>query len=272
MRGPLARAMAVEGGFYDQAAAWISGLVTQAAVILDLGSGCGAAACALAHAFPEAYVVVANASRASLAEARRRSVEEGVAERIETWQCAPGAGVLDGEQADVVWARDVLPDPAHPAWSLPDAARCVRPGGLLAWAGGERETRVLPDELDLGRPGLLRRAEAAADGAGPDAHGDGDGDGGGDGLGFELLERVGLLPAASRTFLVDIPPPLGDAARAHVAERLRLLSTAAADRLDPDDALALACLLNPDDPRCVTWRRDVFYRTRPEVQVAYRVY
>jgi SAM-dependent methyltransferase len=261
MRGPLARAMAVEGVFYDQAAAWITSLVTQAAVILDLGSGCGAAACALAHAFPEAYVVVAHPSRASLAEARRRSVAEGVAERIETWQCAPGDGVLDGELADVVWARDVLPDPAHPSWSLADAARCVRPGGLLAWAGGERETRVLPDELDLGRPGLLTRAEAAANGAGPDADGDG----------LALLEEAGLLPATTRTFLVDIAPPLDAAARAHVADRLRRLATAAADRLDPDDALALACLLNPEDPRFVTWRRDVFYRTRPQVQVAYRV-
>jgi SAM-dependent methyltransferase len=260
--GPLARAAAVEGGFYDEAAAWIASLVTRPAVILDVGSGCGAAACALAHAFPDAYVVVAHASRASLAEARRRSVQEGVAERVETWECAPGEGMLDGEPADVVWARDVLPDPDQPPWSLAAAARCVRPGGLLAWADGERDTLMLPEQLDVGRTGLLARVELAANGAGPDGAG---------AAALEHLEDAGLALAASRAFLVDIPPPLGDHARAHVAARLRRLLAAGAGRLHPDDVLALECLLNPDDPRGVSWRRDVYYRSSPQVRAAYRV-
>jgi hypothetical protein len=254
-RTPTA-AVAVEGTFYGEAARWVEELADGAAVVVDVGGGSGAAGCALARALPNAYVVVAHSAPGALARARARSVAGGVAERLETVECPPGDVVLDDEPADVVWARDLVPDVGTVPWSLAQAARLVRPGGLLAWADGERATRILDDDLGVGRPGLLGRLEAAA------ARADGERD-------AAVLDAAGLEPVASRTFLVDLPAPLGDDARAHVVELLRGLHAVAGD-LDPEDARAVARLLDPADPCWVAARTDLFYRTSPRVLVTRR--
>jgi hypothetical protein len=72
-----------------------------------------------------------------------------------------------------------------------------------------------------------------------------------------LLRAAGLRDVRARTFLVDRPAPLDDAARAGVAHMVgRYLRMA--DRLDPIDAETLRRLTDPEDPHNVRRRPDVF--------------
>jgi len=99
--------------------------------ILDVGSGPGVAAIALAVAFPGAMAVAVDTSAPLLDLVHDRAVAHGVAGRVHT-------EVADLEQplevlgaADVVWASMVLHHVASPADTLRQLRSVLRPGGRL---------------------------------------------------------------------------------------------------------------------------------------------
>jgi len=89
----------------------------------DVGCGHGASTILLAQAFPAARLVGLDAHAASIAIARQRAAEAGVADRVE-FEVAPAAALLDvaGQSLDLVCFMDAFHDLGDPV----AAARAAR--------------------------------------------------------------------------------------------------------------------------------------------------
>jgi hypothetical protein len=119
---------------------------------------------------------------------------------------------------------------------------------------GGLDNRYLPADCGIGEPGLEGRLSAAVDRwfwsevrpAAATVR---------PGWGWNmLLAEAGLVDIVTRSFLLDLPPPLGEAARRVVrAVFERLL-----ERTDGEDRETLVRLLDDDDPRSIMRRPDVF--------------
>src|SRR5919202_2724723 len=125
--------------------------------ILDIGSGPGVATCVLAEEFPSARVVAADGSAEMLAAVAARAARLGLGDRVDTRlvDLHEGVGTLDG--ADLVWASMVLHHVGDEGAALRGLRSLLEPGGLLALVEFGDPLRVLPDGVDLGRPGLWER-------------------------------------------------------------------------------------------------------------------
>jgi len=164
--------------------------------IVDVGTGSGCLAVALAHEFQDAHVTATDVSLTALVVARRNAVRHGVAGRVRFVQ----TDLLEGLalEADVIVSNPpyvaslaapaLAPDvrdhePAVALYGGPtgldtisrllaQAARCLRPGGLLAWEfgydheddvraliarGGWRLERIGEDLLGIPRVAVVRR-------------------------------------------------------------------------------------------------------------------
>ena len=128
-------------------------------------------------------------------------------------------------------------------------------------AEGGLTPRFLPREHGLGEPDLEARLDAAtarwfwshvrpgeATVAMP--HGWG-----------VALAAAGLADVRSRSFLVDVPPPLGADERSLVADALTDAASRAGEWLTDDDRAAVAALVDPARPDGVHQRPDVFILT-----------
>jgi SAM-dependent methyltransferase len=235
--------------------------------VLDIGSGPGVGTCELARRFPEAHVVAVDGSPAMLDRATRRATAHGLDRRISTHLAELPEG-LDGlDPAEVIWASMSL----HHIGDQTQALRALRGllgrSGLLAVAEMAEPMRVLPDDLDVGRPGLadrLDRAErnwfaamrAGLPGSVP---------------GTELasmLGSAGFEVVGSRMASQHFDPPLSDRARQVVAGRLRRARGQLDELLDDDDLGALDVLGDDGDPRGVMHRADVFVTSSREIVLA----
>jgi hypothetical protein len=83
-----------------------------------------------------------------------------------------------------------------------------------------------------------------------------------------LLAAAGLVPTGTRTFLIDLPAPLGLAARRYLHTRLTRLLVEIGDRLDLGDRLTLEQLVDGDTCTGILWRPDAFYLTAVTVHTA----
>ncbi len=222
--------------------------------ILDVGSGPGVAAIALAAAFPGAMAVAVDASAPLLELVHDRAVTHGVGARVHT-------EVADLEQplealgaADVVWASMVLHHVASPADTLEQLRSVLRPGGLLAiveFGAGARG--ALPAGFEVGNDGFVDRHSAALVAAvaehlppgamtldWPALLAD---------AGFEMVDRDELA--------MSVPAPLDATSRRFVLQGLQMSQPMMAERLDAADLATLAGLASEDDPRCVIHRDDL---------------
>lgn len=171
-------------------------------VIVDVGTGSGCLAVALAHEFPAARVTATDVSRTALVVARRNAARHGVESRVQFVQ----ADLLEGIalEADVIvsnppyvatLAAPGLPpavrdhEPAIALFGGPagldaigrllaQAARCLRPNGLLVWEfgydheegvraliarGGWRFEHLREDLQGIPRVAVVRRAPSRCD-------------------------------------------------------------------------------------------------------------
>ncbi|MEU1470477.1 class I SAM-dependent methyltransferase [Streptomyces sp. NPDC005761] len=245
---------------YTQAARWIAGLPDAPKVrkVLDIGSGPGVVSCLLAEAFPEAEVVAVDGTPALLERTRDRAGRLGLGARVSTLHAELPGELAGLGQADLIWAGNTLHHMGDQRAVLAGFAALLNPGGTVALVEGGLQPRQLPRDLGFGRPGIEARMEAIQAEAFeemradlPDARRENED-------WAALFTAVGLTPQGTRSFLLDLPAPLGDVARDHVIAELTRRRDGLRDRLDADDIAVLDRLLDPEDPAGLHRRRDTY--------------
>ncbi|MEE6286290.1 FAD-dependent oxidoreductase [Georgenia sp. MJ173] len=131
--------------------------------IVDLGSGTGADAVALARRFPASRVHALDVSRELLDRVASAAVAAGVADQIEEhrvdlnddWSSEIPTGV------DLAWAALTLHHVGDPVAVLQQVFASLRPGGVFVLTELTGEARLTPVELGTGRAGLQDRITRA---------------------------------------------------------------------------------------------------------------
>ena len=225
-------------------------------VVVDVGSGAGGMAAALLEAVgTTGAAIIVDGAPELLAIATDRAGRPGHqldALRVDLEQQSLSSAL--GRQVDLVHASAVVHHLDDEVAALADFATVVRPGGRVAVVEGGLDNRYLPADCGIGEPGLEGRLSAAIDSwfwsevrpatatVRP-------------GWGWNmLLTEAGLVDVVTRSFLLDLSPPLDERARRVVRGVFeRYLA-----RTDGDDRDTLIRLLDDDDPRSIMRRPDVF--------------
>ncbi len=249
--------------------------------VLDIGSGAGVATCLLAEAFPEAEVVAVDAAQPLPDLTAERAARRGLGDRVSTLLADLPDGVAGAAprrravswpasaRPTSSWSRKVLHHVGDQRDIVRRLARALRPGGLMALTEGGLPLRFLPRDFGLSRPGLQARLTTATEERF---------DGMRAGLPGStrvvedwaaLLADAGLRQAASRSFLLDLPAPLGADGRAYLTSVLSRFQEHAPELLDTEDAAVLDQLLDPDHPEGIARRRDAFVLTAETVHTAH---
>jgi SAM-dependent methyltransferase len=258
---------------YERALAWLGKEVTEPGLIVDAGSGPGVLSCLFAEAFPGARVVAVDGSAELLERARARAERTGVADRFSTLagELPEALQELD-YPADLLWASRSLHHLGDQRAALAAFAARLAPGGTLALLEGGLPARHLPRDLGIGRPGLQARLDALLEDRFQRMREELPGSVSVTEDWPALLTAAGLKHTRTRTFLLDLPAPAPDRARAHVATFLGRLRETVGEHLDAEDRATLDRLLDPDDPASVHHRPDVFVLAAHTVHTAVRPY
>lgn len=254
---------------YERAMTWLTDKQTEPGLIVDAGSGPGVLACLLAEAFPGARVVAVDSSAPLLERARARAERLGLGDRFNTL-AGELPDVLDelDYPVDLLWASRSLHHLGDQRAGLAAFAARLAPGGTLAIMEGGLPARFLPRDIGIGRPGLQARMDALEEewfaqmrASLPGAVAETED-------WPALMSAAGLRPTGSRTFLLDLPAPAGDRARAYVAATLSRFRETFAEHLDAEDRGTLDRLVDPDDKASVHHRPDVFVLAAHTVHTA----
>ncbi|AQS66592.1 trans-aconitate 2-methyltransferase [Streptomyces pactum] len=252
---------------YRQAMTWLAREVTEPGLVVDVGSGPGVVSCLFADAFPGARVVAADGAGPLLERARDRAARLGVADRFGTLT-GDLPGVL-GEleyPADLMWASQSLHHLGDQRAALVALAGHLAPGGTLAILEGGLPARFLPRDIGIGRPGLQARMHAVEEDSFAKMRASLPGSVAESEDWPALLTSAGLEHTGTRSFLLDLPAPLTDEARAYVTSSLSRLRDRIGDDLEATDRATLDRLLDPGDEAGLHRRQDAF------VLVAHTVY
>lgn len=252
--------------FVQEAVAWLRGLLLEGgcgpdtvARVLDVGSGPGVFTSVLAASFTQAEVVAVDGEPALLQRARDRAEREGTAYNTTTYEAQLPDEIGTLGPADLIWTSNVIHHIGDQQAALDALGALVRPGGLLAVVERGLSPRCLPRDIGMGRPGLFARLEAANEERYTAMR---------EALPGHvsvvedwpaMIARAGLIPAGTRSFLTDLPAPLGPEARAHVRDRLQRSRDTLGEWLDPDDHRVLDALLDDEAPTGILQRPDAFY-------------
>ncbi|MGW5466861.1 class I SAM-dependent methyltransferase [Streptomyces chartreusis] len=256
---------------YEHAMAWLGKRQTEPGLIVDVGSGPGVVSCLLADTFPGARIVAVDGSEPLLERAQARAERLGVADRFGTLagELPDVLGELD-YPADLLWAGRSLHHLGDQRAALAAFGDRLASGGTLALQEGGLPTRFLPRDIGFGRPGLQARldvletewfARMRADLPGSVAETED---------WPALITAAGLRPTGTRTFLLDLPAPTTDRARAYAADVLIRTRDGVGDRLDAEDRATLDRLLDPEDKASVHHRPDLFVLAAQTVYTAVR--
>ena len=258
-------------GFVSDAASWVTAERPADAPsvrrVLDIGCGPGVGTCELANIFPDAHIVAIDSSPAMLDRARERSAASGLTARITAHLAEVPGGLEDIERVDLIWASMSLHHIGDEVEGLLALRGLLEPSGLIAIAELAEPMRVLPYDLDLGRPGLTDRLDsaeaewfAAMRGGLPGAVASSD-------LSSMVLS-AGFEAVVSRIAHQRFEAPLPDEARRVVLGHLRRLSDHLIGYLDDDDLRTIDVLNDADDPRGVMHRSDVFVAASRQIVIA----
>ncbi|MFF4895201.1 class I SAM-dependent methyltransferase [Streptomyces sp. NPDC001068] len=256
---------------YESALGWLGTEVTEPGLVVDVGSGPGVVSCLFAEVFPGARVLAVDGSEPLLERASARARRLGVADRFGVL-AGELPGVLDKLEypADLLWAGHSLHHLGDQRAALAALGERLAPGGTLAVLEGGLPSRFLPRDIGIGRPGLQARLDALLEEWFARMRADLPGTVAEPEDWPALLESAGLVRARSRSFLVDLPAPASDKARAYVTEILSRLRDSVGEGLDAGDRATLDRLLDPADPASVARRPDVFVLGARTVHTAVR--
>jgi SAM-dependent methyltransferase len=242
--------------YLAEAIAWVHQVAAGRPVrrILDVGSGTGNGALALAGRFPGAEVIAVDESGDLLARLRAKARERGLDGRVQTVEADLDQGWPAVGPVDLTWTSMALHHLADPDRGLREIFAATRPGGLLAVAEMTGPQRFLPDDIGLGRPGLEARAQAAVaehhSGTMPY-------------LGADwgpLVTRAGFTGVDERVFGIELSAPLPATAGRFAQGYLRRVRTHVDGALASDDLAALDVLIADDGPGSVLRRQDLAIR------------
>ncbi|MET9988155.1 class I SAM-dependent methyltransferase [Streptomyces mutabilis] len=252
---------------YRQAMTWLAREVTDPGLVVDVGSGPGVVSCLFVDAFPGARVVAVDGAAPLLERARDRAARQGAADRFGTL-AGDLPGVLDelDYPADLMWASQSLHHLGDQRAAVAALAGHLAPGGTLAVLEGGLPARFLPRDIGIGRPGLQARMHAVEEDAFAEMRANTPGSVAETEDWPAMLTAAGLKHTGTRSFLLDLPAPLTDEARAYVTTSLSRLRDRIGDGLDATDRATLDRLLDPADEAGAHRRQDVF------VLVAHTVY
>ncbi|MFJ4534875.1 class I SAM-dependent methyltransferase [Streptomyces tibetensis] len=270
--GPMLESSAeLFASLYERALGWLAQEVTEPGLIVDVGSGPGVVSCLFAETFPGARIVAVDGSEALLERARARAGRQGVADRFGT--LAGDLPEVLGEleyPADLLWASRSLHHLGDQRAALAAFAQRLAPGGTLALMEGGLPLRFLPRDIGIGRPGLKARIDAVeaewfsrmrTDLPGHVAETE---------HWPALLAAAGLKHTRTHSFLLDLPAPASDRARAYVVASLSHMRDKLTEGLDAEDLATVDRLLDPDDEASLHRRPDVFVLEAHTVHTAVR--
>jgi len=178
---------------------------------------------------------------------------------------------VESGSADLIWASGVVHHLPDQHSLVADLAARLAPGGRLALGEGGLHLRSLPWDLGVGEPGLELRLDAAQDrwftrmrrelpGAVPMPHG-----------WSTALQRAGLVDVTTRSFLLDLPAPLGSSELDHVLGRLRgYADHDGREDLSEEDRDVLRRVTDPEDALHRRIREDLFLLAARTVYVGRR--
>jgi SAM-dependent methyltransferase len=144
--------------YWNEVMRWIEQAIPADVLrIIDLGAGTGAGTFALAKRFDLAEVVAVDASDEMLERVREKAVDRGLAERIKTVQADLDANWPETGLVDLTWASMFMHHLTDVDGLLQRIHAATRDGGLIVIAEFADPLRFLPDDLELGEPGLENR-------------------------------------------------------------------------------------------------------------------
>lgn len=235
--------------------------------VLDLGSGPGVGSTCLAQQFGGAAVVAVDGSAAMLQRAATRAERLGVADRMSTRLVEFPDGLDALGHADVAWISMALHHVGDEIDALHRIRRLLEPDGVLAVIEFAEPMRVLPDDVELGRPGLWTRLDEAwarwfadmrADLPGATSSSDHAG----------MLVDAGFELLTDEVIALDIDAPLDEAqrrfARTHV-ERARVQLDGYAD---PEDLAVLDALIDEGAATAIMRRDDAVVTASRRLSIA----
>ncbi|MGW0947367.1 class I SAM-dependent methyltransferase [Streptomyces sp. NPDC002623] len=254
---------------YERALSWLGKEVTEPGLIVDVGSGPGVVSCLFAETFSGARVMAVDGSAPLLERAQQRADRLGYGDRFGTLT-GELPGVLDelDYPADLLWAGRSLHHLGDQGAALRAFAERLAPGGTLAIMEGGLPPRFLPRDLGFGRPGLEARLDALQEEWFARMRTELPGSVAETEDWAALLGAAGLKHFRTRSFLLDLPAPASDRARAYIATSLSRLRDVVGDTLDSDDRATLDRLLDPQDEAGLHRRADVFVLAAHTVHTA----
>ncbi|OIJ88329.1 class I SAM-dependent methyltransferase [Streptomyces colonosanans] len=258
---------------YRQAMAWLSEEVSAPGLIVDTGSGPGVVSGLFAEVFPDARVIAVDGSVPLLERARTRAVRLGFADRFATVTGELPDALAELEHpADLLWASNSLHHLGDQRAALAAFAGHLAPGGTLALLEGGLPARFLPRDIGIGRPGLQARLDAVEADWFTRMREELPGSVAETEDWPALLTSAGLKYTGTRSFLLDLPAPVSEPARAYVVASLTRLREALTDDTTAADRATLDRLLDPEDEASAHCRKDVFVLKAYTVHTAVRTF
>ncbi len=232
--------------------------------LLDLGTGTGTGAIGLAQRFGAATVAAVDIMPESLARVRAKTLDLGLADRVETVQADLDEGWPELGTLDLTWASMSLHHMADPGRVLRQVLAATGPGGLIAVAEFAEPLRFLPEDLGFGRPGLENRAAETLGRSHAETM---------PSLGSAWAPRLaeaGWTVVAERDFPIDLNPPSHPLATRYARAWFGRLSQGLEDQLEASDRDALADLLDEHGSRSLLRRTDLHIRGVRSITLARR--
>ncbi|WP_250305588.1 class I SAM-dependent methyltransferase [Streptomyces sp. A 4/2] len=240
---------AVLAAYLSELTAWLDELSDrEPGRILDLGSGTGTGAIALARRFTQADVTGVDLSPHMLHRLSKKASALGLADRVRGLQADLNEDWPESGTYDLVWAASSLHHMADPDRVLAGAFDALRPGGLLAVTEMDFFPRFLPDDLGMGRPGLEARVHATLN-QGPAVDW------------TDHLARAGFVLDTKRLFTIDLPAPLPAAAARYAQVCLGRMRSRLDGQLSAEDLATLDTVLADGGPHSIQRREDLTVRT-----------